>query len=52
MTVPPPTPAQINDLAMQLHRQLSPADIVPWNELAESLRVSLLAMAEQQLNAA
>jgi hypothetical protein len=52
MTVTQPTPEQINDLAMQLHRQRSPADIVPWSELPESLKESLLQMAEQQLNAA
>jgi hypothetical protein len=53
---PAPTPQQISELAQQMHREKSAAEAahhkghaVPWNELGESYRISLLRMAEKKL---
>jgi hypothetical protein len=56
MTITQPTPEQINDMAQQMHREKSAVETsyhrcnaVPWNELGESYKVSLLRDAEKRL---
>lgn len=56
MSATQPTPEQISDLAQQMHREKSAAEAsyhrgnaVPWNDLGESYKASLLQAAEKKL---